>query len=136
MKREKQFDHLKVARDIAASEAVDEQDRLEAIRILQQARQWEAERVGRIDWSAIELEDIPHEHRARLLEMLANAVPTVDAQVDSREAAHADDQAVLRSAMEFGRKEAEKAEKAKKVAPSSAPDVPLAALMGGCVQMK
>jgi hypothetical protein len=58
---------------------------------------------------------------------------TVDrSRLDARAAAHADTQAILLTAIESKVDEA----KPLRLAPSSAPDVPLAALTTGCVQMK
>jgi hypothetical protein len=70
------WDHMGVARKAAASDKVHVRDRLRAVQIIELRRQWEAEheREGRVDWSTVKLEDIPHEHRARLAGVLAEVL--------------------------------------------------------------
>lgn len=70
------WDHMGVARRAAASDKVHVRDRLRAVSIIEQRRQWAAEheREGRVDWASVRLEDIPHEHRARLAGLLAEVL--------------------------------------------------------------
>lgn len=70
------WDHMGVARRAAASDRVHVRDRLRAVQIIELRRQWEAEheREGRVDWSTVKLEDIPHEHRSRLAGLLAEVL--------------------------------------------------------------
>jgi len=70
------WDHMGVARQAAASSTVHVRDRLRAVQIIEQRRQWAAEheREGKVDWATVKLEDIPHEHRARLAGLLAEVL--------------------------------------------------------------
>lgn len=70
------WDHMGVARRAAASDKVHVRDRLRAVQIIEQRRQWSAEheREGTVDWATVKLEDIPHEHRARLAGVLAEVL--------------------------------------------------------------
>lgn len=70
------WDALAIARRAADSDKVHVRDRLRAVQILQNEAHWlaEHEREGRVDWSTVKLEDIPHEHRARLAGLLAEVL--------------------------------------------------------------
>lgn len=70
------WDHMGVARRAAASDKVHVRDRLRAVQIIEQRRQWSAERdrEGTVAWATLRLEDIPHEHRARLAGLLAEVL--------------------------------------------------------------
>lgn len=70
------WDHMGVARRAANSDKVHVRDRLRAVQLIEQRRQWEAEhaREGTVDWATVRLEDIPHEHRPRLAGLLAEVL--------------------------------------------------------------
>lgn len=70
------WDHMEVASRAAVTDRLPVPVRLQAVRILEERRRWEAEHghKGLVDWATVGLEDIPHEHRARLAGLLAETL--------------------------------------------------------------
>lgn len=71
------YDHMAMVRSVAASDRADIRDRLKAAEGLEKRRQFDiihGTSKGQVNWTQLELEDIPVDERARLFGLLAETM--------------------------------------------------------------